>query len=302
MNAGRLTAAARRGALVVLVPAVLGGTAAAQEYGGSGSVAVAIGFSDYRPMRLDVVRGETVRWSNNSVRRHTVTADDGSFDSGSLGTGEAYERRFDASGEHPYHCWLHPGITGAVSVHAVVLDAPAEPAAPGQPYPLNGRAGAPEGTPVVIEEERAGGFAAVAQTRVDAERRFSAAVHPTTSARYRAVVDGEPGPPVQLLVLDRAVRAFGIRRGRHLIVRAQVTPASPGATVVLQLRLRERFGWWPVRAGRLDGASAVRFRIRRRGHVRARVVLTLADGATVLAVSPVLRLKARTSGHENGLP
>ena len=59
--------------------------------------------------------------------------------------------------------------------------------------------------------------------------------------------------------------------------------------MVLQLRLRERFGWWPVRRGaRLHGGHATFSSTPRR--VRARVVLTLADGATPLAVSAPLRL------------
>jgi hypothetical protein len=60
--------------------------------------------------------------------------------------------------------------------------------------------------------------------------------------------------------------------------------------VVLQLRLRERFGWWPQQARRLDRHSNVRFRIRLHRRVAARVALTLRDGATVLAKSAVLRI------------
>ena len=67
-------------------------------------------------------------------------------------------------------------------------------------------------------------------------------------------------------------------------------PGSPGATVVLQLFLREHFGWWPVSTRKLDRGSHASFRVGSRGAVRARVVLTMADGATPLAVSPTLRL------------
>jgi hypothetical protein len=72
-------------------------------------------------------------------------------------------------------------------------------------------------------------------------------------------------------------------------VDATVTPAAPGSTVVLQLRLRERFGWWPTRTLRLDSKSHARFVIHRRSSAPARVVLTLPDGATVLATSVVKR-------------
>ena len=36
-----------------------------------------IGYSDYSPVRLDVVAGDTVDWTNDSVRNHTVTDDAG---------------------------------------------------------------------------------------------------------------------------------------------------------------------------------------------------------------------------------
>jgi hypothetical protein len=68
-----------------------------------------------------------------------------------------------------------------------------------------------------------------------------------------------------------------------------VTPAVPGGTVVLQLRLRERFGWWPTRTLRLDSRSHARFVIDRRVSAPARVALTLPDGGTVLATSVVKR-------------
>jgi hypothetical protein len=60
--------------------------------------------------------------------------------------------------------------------------------------------------------------------------------------------------------------------------------------VVLQMRLRDRFGWWPVRHAELDHHGHATFVVPVRRRVRARVVLTLADGATPLAFSPELRL------------
>jgi len=70
-----------------------------------------------------------------------------------------------------------------------------------------------------------------------------------------------------------------------------VLPASHGATVVLQMHLKERFGWWPVRTAKLDAHSRARFAVKLRHSVRARVVLTAGDGVTPLVHSSVLRLK-----------
>jgi hypothetical protein len=62
------------------------------------------------------------------------------------------------------------------------------------------------------------------------------------------------------------------------------------ATVVLQLNLRERFGWWPVQQKTLDRSSRASFLVRPPYRAPARVVLTLPDGATPLAVSKSQRI------------
>lgn len=47
---------------------------------------------------------------------HTVTAADSSWDSGNLGPGGRFERRFDSAGTYAYLCRYHPGMTGAIVV------------------------------------------------------------------------------------------------------------------------------------------------------------------------------------------
>jgi hypothetical protein len=62
---------------------------------------------------------------------------------------------------------------------------------------------------------------------------------------------------------------------------------------VLQLNLRERFGWWPQEQTRLDKSSQARFVIQLDRRVPARIALTLPDGATQLALSRTLRIGPR---------
>jgi hypothetical protein len=177
----------------------------------------------------------------------------------------------------------------------VLLDTPTEAGAPGRAYGLTGRAALPAGEPVTIQSDPGDGegFRDVATAAVDPHGAFAADVVPATTATYRAVVEGEASPPVQLLVLDRHLTAAAATHGRGVSVSARVDPASPGATVVLQLRLHERFGWWPVARARLDRSSHALLRTRSSRHVPARVVLTLADGATVLATSRTLHVGGR---------
>jgi hypothetical protein len=259
--------------------------------GAAAIAAVSIGFGNYDPPQLHVLAGDTVTWSNGSVRQHTVSADDGSFSSGILYQGDHYTQSFPSPGVVAYYCKQHADMRGEVDVERLLLDAPAQDAAPGRPYPLAGRAALPEGTEVTIEADTGGGFAPAGDATVGADGAFSASVVPTTTGRYRAVVGDAASEPVSLVVLDHVVAAQIARHGAVVAVRTQVTPASPGADVVLQFRLRRRFGWWPVRHARLDRHSAARLTVRTRRVVRARVVLTLRDRATPLAVSPTVRAR-----------
>jgi plastocyanin len=242
----------------------------------------------YGVPRVDVLAGETVSWRNDSVRAHTVAATDGSWASASVAPRASFSRRFDAPGAVPYYCSIHPGMRGEVDVHTLLLTAPRDPAASGRPYLLQGRASLPAGSPVSLTAED--GTTAAAAT-VEDGGEFRATVRPAATTSYHAVAGDQASPPVTVLVLDRRVEADVVARNRRVSVRTHVVPASPGATVVLQLHLRERFGWWPVRRARLDSESRARFTLRRKRPVRARVVLVASDGATPLARSATFRLR-----------
>jgi plastocyanin len=288
----------RRPLLIAVAGAavLLGGTAAeaAMDHAMDGATMqgaeVSMQYAAFAPVHVDVLAGDEVMWTNASARMHTVNADDGSFDSERVAIGGTYARGFDAAGTYLYHCRLHPTMRGEVDVHTLLLDAQPESAAPGRSYPLPGRAALPAGTEVSIEGDSGSGFERVGSATVGVDGGFSGTVTPAASTTYRAVHGGEASPPVELLVLGRHVRARAARHGRAVVVSAAVTPASHGQIAVLQLRLRERFGWWPVRRARLDHHSRVRFVIHTRRRVAARVVLTRADAATELARSAVLRL------------
>ena len=72
--------------------------------------------SRFEPATLTVAPGETVRWFNDDALPHTVSASDGTWDSGNLVPGQAVERRFDAPGSYPYICLYHPGMIGTIVV------------------------------------------------------------------------------------------------------------------------------------------------------------------------------------------
>jgi plastocyanin len=73
----------------------------------------------FSPDSLSVSVGDTVTWTNKQAGTpHTVTADDGSFDSGNLATDATFSQTFDAAGTFAYHCTIHPSMTGTVTVAA----------------------------------------------------------------------------------------------------------------------------------------------------------------------------------------
>ena len=184
-------------------------------------------------------------------------------------------------------------MRGEVDVYNVLLAAPTEPGAPRRPYTLHGRSAMPAGQSVTIEADSGAGFQPAGTATVQADGTFTADVTPTATATYRAVAGSDASPAVQLLVLDRKLTASGSTRGRRVVVNSNVAPASPGSPVVLQLKLPLHFGWWPVARAKLDRSSKARFSLKLAHRYPARVVLTLADGATVLATSRTLHVGPR---------
>ena len=68
----------------------------------------------FSPDMVVVLNGTTVTWTNLDADNHTVTADDGAFDSGWIEQGESFSYTFDTLDTFPYHCTPHPSMTGSV--------------------------------------------------------------------------------------------------------------------------------------------------------------------------------------------
>jgi len=70
----------------------------------------------FAPNALTVPVGASVTWTNNDTTQHTVTADDGSFDSGPIQPGATFSQTFSAAGTFTYHCNIHPNMTATITV------------------------------------------------------------------------------------------------------------------------------------------------------------------------------------------
>jgi len=70
----------------------------------------------YGPDPVTVQVGGKVTWLNEDTAPHTATADDGSFDTGTLERGKIKSETFKQAGTYPYFCEIHPTMHGTVEV------------------------------------------------------------------------------------------------------------------------------------------------------------------------------------------
>ncbi len=85
----------------------------------SSSVTVEIDDRTFDPSQLDVGAGTTVTWTNGDTEAHTVTADNGLFDSGVLEPGQSYSTWLGGSGTVSYHSETDLDMKGSVLVGGV---------------------------------------------------------------------------------------------------------------------------------------------------------------------------------------
>ncbi|HZY44694.1 MAG TPA: cupredoxin family copper-binding protein [Anaerolineae bacterium] len=91
----------------------------------AGPQAVSVALIDFAfdQPTLTIKVGTTVSWINRDPAPHTITFDDGSFDSGTLAQGQTASFTFDKAGEFAYYCLFHGG-PGGVGMTAKVIVAP----------------------------------------------------------------------------------------------------------------------------------------------------------------------------------
>lgn len=84
--------------------------------GSSGATLAVTGFAF--PPSLSVAAGASIEVTNADSADHTVTADDGSFSVGLPAKGSATLTAPAEAGSYPYHCNVHPSMTGTLVVEA----------------------------------------------------------------------------------------------------------------------------------------------------------------------------------------
>src|SRR5207244_11032310 len=108
MSGSRWQSARALGAALALALLAPIGSASAQDAGAS----VDMSSIKFAPTVIHVAAGQSVLWTNSDPVQHTITADDGSFDSVMVDPGSSFGMDFDTPGRFQYSCQPHVGLGG----------------------------------------------------------------------------------------------------------------------------------------------------------------------------------------------
>ena len=109
--------ATRGGARWVWAAALLGSAGVETTVAGStSSHTVTIENMQFNPPQLSVRRGDRIVWVNKDMFPHTATAENKSFDSGSIAAGSSWSLVADKAGKFGYSCTFHPTMKGTLTV------------------------------------------------------------------------------------------------------------------------------------------------------------------------------------------
>src|SRR2546429_4001499 len=108
-------------ALAVAIPGLLLLPLAASAVNASAQIINCSGAASWcfspNPIRITV--GSTVTWTNNTGPSHTASSDTGAWTTGNIAPGGTSAAvAFPTAGTFPYHCAIHPRMTGTVIVSA----------------------------------------------------------------------------------------------------------------------------------------------------------------------------------------
>jgi plastocyanin len=113
-----LAAAAARGGVRDTTPARVAPPPAARRPAPAPTATGRMRQFTFSPGRMTITAGTTITWTNTDPVPHTITADDGSWNSGVIEPGKTWRRRFDRPGTFSFHCTPHPFMKGVIVVRA----------------------------------------------------------------------------------------------------------------------------------------------------------------------------------------
>jgi plastocyanin len=91
-------------------------SAAPAEASSGGAVVVTIADFEFLSETTEVPVGTTVEWVNADSFDHSIAAEDGSFQSPDIGSGQRFSFTFTEPGTYEYMCAIHPTMRGTIVV------------------------------------------------------------------------------------------------------------------------------------------------------------------------------------------
>lgn len=233
---------------------------------------VTINDAGYLPEPVVVAPGQHLVWTNVGVNPHTVTADDASFDSGTMETKGRFELTAPAAaGSYAYHCTFHAFMRGTLVVSTLSLQGPKKVLA-GKAATVRGVApGGVPGTPVTIEAFAAGAWTPVASTTLAADGSFRVATPALkATASLRARLGDGLSPTLDVPVSPKVTIA---RKGTRSIA-VKVVPARAGKASLERFNL-DSFRWVVAKQARITAAGRATIAVpKKEGRYRVTVLAT----------------------------
>jgi plastocyanin len=129
---------------------------------------------------ITVNAGDTVTWTETGVGTHSVTADDGTFDSSPncptscLSHGSTFTHTFTTPGTYRYYCRIHGGPNGVGMSGIVTVVGPPTPTS----LPTGTVTSAPLGSPPAGNSEQGSTSTGVTPSRADATATTNVSANP----------------------------------------------------------------------------------------------------------------------------
>jgi plastocyanin len=264
----------------LLVLAALAATLVVAGSAGADTKTVQITRQGFTPSSTTVTVGDSITWRNADTASHQVVANDGSFASPVLKSGETYTFTFTKSGKTTYHDSYATSKRGTVTVNApaanVTLSSKAPTIVYGDNTTLSGVVtNQLTNEPVSLTSQPYGkGTQSIATTSTQANGAFAFGVAPTIQTSYQAHWRTTNSPSVTVQVRPRV--GFGHSGSRYT---AKVTSDLSYAGKYVWVQRKAPFGSFRnVRRIFLGSASRAIFRVNiPRGRSILRLVLPASE-------------------------
>lgn len=234
---------------------------------------VQITTTGFTPKAMSAQLGDTVAWHNADTADHQVVADDGSFASPVLKSGQTFSYTFTKNGTFAYHDAFAASHTGTVKVTgaaaSVTLTGAASTIVYGEATALSGVVSNQLiSEPVTLTSQPYGkGTQSVATTTTQANGTFSFPVSPTIATTYQAQWRTSSSPTVTIDVAPRV--GFG---HSGAVYTAKVTSDLTYTGRFVWVQRQSAYGWTNMKRVYLSSTSRASFHLLLR---KGRTVLRL---------------------------